>query len=98
MQIIKFHLQWVVVQSVAQRLTLCFRNNCTKVNPDKFYLLLNDKKSHQVDVCNNKFSSTYNEKFLGIKIDNKLTFEEHVEGLCAKKPVKKSVLWQECCL
>ena len=94
MQIIKFHLQWVVVQSVAQRLTLCFRNNCMKVNPDKFHLLLNDKKSHQVDVCNNKFSSTYNEKFLGIKIDNKLTFEEHVEGLC-KKPVKKSVLWQE---
>ena len=32
--------------------------------------------------CNKKFSSTCSEKFLGIKIDNKPTFKEHVEGLC----------------
>ena len=87
----------MVVQSVAERLTLWFRNNCMKVNPDKFHLLLSDKKSHQVDICNKKFSSTCSEKFLGIKIDNKLTFEEQIEGLC-KKTVKKSVLWQEFCL
>ena len=64
------------------------------MNPDKLNLLLSDKKSHQVDICNERLSTTYSEKLLGIKIDNKLTFEEHVEGLC-KKPVKKSVLWQE---
>ena len=33
-----------VVQSVAERLTLWFRNNCMEVNPDKFHLLLTDKK------------------------------------------------------
>ena len=92
MQIITFHLQWVVVQSVAERLTLWFRNNCMKVNPDKFHLLLSDKKSHQVDICNKKFSSTCSEKFLGIKIDNKLTFEEHVEGLCKKASQKVSAV------
>ena len=64
------------------------------MNPDKFHLLLSDKKIHQADICNKKFSSTCSGKFLGIKIDNKLTFEEHVEGLC-KNPVKRSVLWQE---
>ena len=37
-----------------------------------------------MDICNKKFSSTCSEKFLGIKIDNKLTFEEHIEGLCKK--------------
>ena len=88
MQIITFHLQWVVVQSVAERLTLWFRNNCMKVNPDKFHLLLSDKKSHQVDICNKKFSSTCSENFLGIKIDNKLIFEEHVEGLCKRASQK----------
>ena len=78
----------MLVQSVAERLTLWFRNNCIKVNSDKFHLLLNDKKSHQVDICNKKFSSTCSEKFLGIKTDNKLTFEEHVEGLCKKASQK----------
>ena len=71
-----------------------FQNSCMKMNPDKFHLLLSDKKIHQADICNKKFSSTCSGKFLGIKIDNKLTFEEHVEGLC-KNPVKRSVLWQE---
>ena len=89
MQIIKFHLQWVVVQSGGKRLTLWFGNNCVKVNPDKFHLLLNGKISHQVNICN--------KKFWGIKTDNELTFKEHVEELC-KKTVKKSVLWQEFCL
>ena len=85
MQIITFHLQWVVVQSVAERLTLWFRNNCMKVNPDKFHLLLSDKKVI-------KLSSTCSEKFFGIKIDNKLTLEEHVEGLCKKASQKVSAV------
>ena len=54
------------------------------MNPDKLNLLLSDKKSHQVDICNERLSTTYSEKLLGIKIDNKLTFEEHVEELCKK--------------
>ena len=41
------------IKGVAESLTLRFRNNCMKVNPDKFYLLLSDKKFiHQVDICN----------------------------------------------
>ena len=89
MQIITFHLQWVVVQSVAERLTLWFRNNCMKVNPDKFHLL-SDKKDNQVDVCNEKLSSRCSEKCLGIKNDNKFTFEDHVEELCKKTSRKVS--------
>ena len=59
-----------------------------KVNPEKFHLLLSDKKSHQVDICNKKFSSTCSENVLEIKIDNKLIFEEHAEGLCKKASQK----------
>ena len=40
------------IKSVAESLTLWFRNNCMKVKPDKFHLLLSDKKGHQVDICN----------------------------------------------
>ena len=92
MQIITFHLKWVGVQSVAKGFTLWFRNNCMKVNPDKFHLLLSDKKSHQVDICNRKLSSTCSENLLGIKIDNKLTFEEHVEGICKNASQKVSAV------
>ena len=80
------------IKSMAESFTLWFRNNCMKVNPDKFHLLLSDKKIHQVDICNEKLSSTCSEKLLGIKIDNKLTFEEHVEGLCKKASQKVSAL------
>ena len=52
-----------------------------EVSPDKFHLLLSDKNIRQVDICNERLSS---ENLLKIKIDNKLTFEENVEGLCKK--------------
>ena len=45
-----------------------------------------------MDICNEKLSSTCNEKLLGIKVDNKLAFEEHVEGLCKKVSQKVSAL------
>ena len=31
------------IKTVAESLTLWFQNNCKKVNPDKFHLLLSDK-------------------------------------------------------
>ena len=57
-----------------------------------FTLSLSDKKIHQVDICNNNLLSACSEKLLGIKFDNKLTFEEHVEGLCKKASQKISAL------
>ena len=32
------------IKSLAESLTLWFRNNCKKVNPDKFHFLLSAKK------------------------------------------------------
>ena len=49
-------------------------------------------KSHQVDIYNKKLSSTCSEKFLGIKTDNKNTFEEQVEGLCKTASQKFSAM------
>ena len=52
------------IKTVVESLTLWFRNNSMKVNPDKFHLLLSDKKIHQVDICTEKLSSTCSEKLL----------------------------------
>ena len=56
------------------------------------FILLSDKKSRQVDICNEKLSTTCSENFLGIKPDNKLTFEEHIEGVCKKASQKASAV------
>ena len=43
-------------------------------------------------VNSDKFFLLLSEKFLGIKIDNKLTLREHVEGLCNKASQKVSAV------
>ena len=80
------------IKSVVESLTLWFRNNCMEVNPDKFHLLFSNKKIHQVDFCGDQLSSKCSEKLLGIKIDNRLTLEENVEGLCKKNSQKVSAV------
>ena len=76
------------IKSVVESLTLWFRNNCIKVNPDKFQLLLSDKKVDQVNICNEMLSSTCSKTLLEKRIDNKLSFEENADGLCKKKRSK----------
>ena len=51
-----------------------------------FFLVI--QKSYQVDICSEKLSSTCSGNFLRIKIDNSLTFEEQIEGLCKKASQK----------
>ena len=55
-----------------------------------FFLVI--KKIHQVDICSEKLSSTCCEKLLVIKIDDRLTFEEHVDGLCKRASQRVSAV------
>ena len=68
----------------AESLSLWFYFNCMKVNPDKFHLLLSNKKIQQVDICNEKLSSTCSKKLLGVKIDNKAYFWRTCRGTVQK--------------
>ena len=63
-----------------------------KANPDKFHLLLTDTDCQGMEVCNEKIENSFCEKLLGIKIDTKLKFEEHVETLCKKASQKINAL------
>ena len=68
-------------------------NNGLKANPDKFHLLLSEKNKDlaiRVDTFDIKNSNS--EKLLGIKIDNKLTFDPHVSDICAKVSQKLHAL------
>ena len=68
-------------------------NNAMKANPDKFHLLLSksDEKM-SIDIDSNQILNSKCEKLLGVTIDNKLTFDEHVSGLCKKASQKLHAL------
>ena len=55
------------------------RNNGLKANPDKFHLILSDS-SQENSITLDEFTiqSVNCKKLLGIKIDNKLNFDEHL--------------------
>ena len=70
-----------------------FYNNSLKANPDKFHLILSNSDEDKFVIIQQ--SEIYNsncEKLLGIKIDNKLSFDDHVTGLCTKASQKLHAL------
>ena len=69
------------------------KNNGLKANPDKFHLLLNDAdEKYFIEIDNFKIPNSTCEKLLGINIDNKLSFDDHVVGLCSKASQKLHAL------
>ena len=57
------------------------------VNPDKFQvILLNKGKSDNANIGlaigNGKIASTWSVKLLGVDIDDKLNFNEHINKIC----------------
>ena len=55
------------------------------VNADKCYLLISTSEEVSVKTGNEINKNSSQEKLLGIVIDNKLTFETHVESLCKRR-------------
>ena len=69
-----------------------FKENFLKANPDKFHILLSTKNDLSLKLNEVTISNSNCEKLLGIKIDNGLTFESHVETLCKKASQKLNAL------
>ena len=60
-------------------------NNGLKANPDKFHLILNNPDDkYSINIQNLSIFNNKCEKLLGIKIDNSLSFTEHVNDVCSK--------------
>ena len=71
-----------------------FDNNYMKLNSDKCHLLISGFKHqcHWIKVGDHKVWESAQEKLLGLKIDNMLSFEPHVTGICKKANRKLSAL------
>ena len=59
-----------------------FADNQMKANPGKFHLLASSSDKISICVDNYNIKSSKWEKLLGIKIDNKLNFNIHVDEIC----------------
>ena len=81
------------LENVAKILLNWFTYNRFKTNPDKFHLILNDpNKEIFMHLGDLKIYNENSHKMLGIKIDNKLSFDEHITELCHKASQKLHAL------
>ena len=58
-----------------------FENNLLKGNADKCIFLVNTSQEVRLDVSNFKRKNSDCEKFLGVKFDSKLRFDQHITNL-----------------
>ena len=55
-----------------------------KGNTDKFHLIMSTENAPELQIGDLLIKTRNSEKLLGVKIDYKLTFDEHVKSLCKK--------------
>ena len=81
------------IQDDSKNLLKWVANNVLKANPDKFHLLLSQPdESISINIDGYQITNSKCEKLLGIIIDNKLSFNEHVSKLCTKASQKLHAL------
>ena len=73
-----------------------FKQNEMIVNADKFQaIILNKKESeakYKLTIDNNDIESTKSVKLLGITIDDRLRFDQHIENFCSKAAMQLNTL------
>ena len=69
-----------------------FKNNQMKVNADKYHLLVTRDTDVTAKIGELDVKNSMEEKLLGVKIDSKLSFENHVSSLCKKASQKLHAL------
>ena len=69
-----------------------FENNLMKANSDKSHLLLRSSTSSTANINGDIIKNSESEKLLGVTIDYKLNFEEHLTKVCDKASQKLNAL------
>ena len=81
-----------VLENTSVELLTWFKNNEIKVNADKCHLLLNSKEKTYAKAKPYDTQSSEQQTLLVIFSDNKLTFDKHINYLCAKASQKRNAL------
>ena len=59
-----------------------------KANPGKYQLSLTSKEEASITIEDTTIKNSFSQKLLGVLIDDKLTFNNHVSKLCEKASQK----------
>ena len=83
-----------VIETDAAILIKWFRNNYLKMNEDKCHLLITNQEDGCISASIRKENmvNSKSEKMLGITIDSKLNFNEHISMLCKQVNLKLHAL------
>ena len=79
--------------------TQWFRDNSMIVNPEKFQAIIIDRKnpknnSQKLTIDEKVITSSENVTLLGLEVDSKLNFDEHISKLCNKSAGRLNELWR----
>ena len=69
-----------------------FKDNLFNGNSDKCHLLVSTNEKTKINTGEFSIEKSDCEKLLGVKIDNKLTFDCHVSDMCKKANKKINAL------
>ena len=84
-----------VVNNLEQSSSILFKwlnDNYMKVNTDKSHLLVSGNVRATAKIDNNYIESEKEQMLLGITIDSKLTFENHINNICKRASQKLNAL------
>ena len=80
------------LESVSVEFLKWFKNNGMKATTDKCHLLISLQNDREANIGEIIIKSSNSEKLLGVIIDNKLSFEKHINNLCDKASQKLNAL------
>ena len=72
------------LEEVSKKLFKWFDDNLMKSNADKCHLLVNTNESVKITIRDFDINNSTCEKLLGVKFDNKISFDEYITNLCKK--------------
>ena len=80
------------LENVSEAIFQWFRENQFQGNASKCHVLLSTDKRVHVNIDSAQIENSEYEKLLGVTIDSKLTFEKHIQQICAKASSKLKAL------
>ena len=82
----------IVNYKTPQKLFQWFSDNQMKSNPDKCNLICSTSKKASLIVENKEINNSTHERFLGVTIDSKLSFNAYIDHICKKVSLKLNAL------
>ena len=81
-----------ILENDSIRLFKSFSDNQVKVNQDKYHLIVSNNEDFSIKIDDIEVESSHCEKLLSIKMDSKLNFKDHEDGVIKKASRKVNIL------